>query len=316
MAGGVAAAMSMNLRSIDLNLLPVLQALLRERSVTRAAVVLGVSQPAASKALARLREIFGDDLLVRDGGRTILSQRGQDLLPQVEAQCRQLAQLWGREHFDPKLSARTFHISAFDPEAMMLLVRLAPILQEEAPGISLSFRSDTDLSLATNGISVDLIVAPKMFLNEIVAANGTVVTLYREKFVTLIRKDHPSLEKILENGLAGERIVVFSPVEFTDNFIRQIAFDQINQAIVFATISDFGAVPLIVAKTDLAVVVPKTLAVAIAPYFPVLIIEQDDASKCIDMALAWNRRWNADPGHRWLREVIMRVARGYEEETI
>jgi len=75
-------------------------------------------------------------------------------------------------------------------------------------------------------------------------------------------------------------------------------------------------VPLIVAKTDLAVVVPKSLAVAIAPYFPVLIIEQDDASESIDMALAWNRRWNADPGHRWLREVIMRVAQGYEEESI
>jgi len=73
----------------------------------------------------------------------------------------------------------------------------------------LNFRSDTDLSLATNGISVDLIVAPRMFLNEIVASNGTVVTLYREKFVTLIRSDHPSIDKILKYGLNGERIVVF-----------------------------------------------------------------------------------------------------------
>jgi DNA-binding transcriptional LysR family regulator len=80
----------MRLRSVDLNLLPVLRQLLEDRNITRAAEALALTQPAVSKALARLRAIFDDPLLVRDGRRMILTPRAEQLQPQVEEQCREL----------------------------------------------------------------------------------------------------------------------------------------------------------------------------------------------------------------------------------
>jgi DNA-binding transcriptional LysR family regulator len=143
----------MRLRSVDLNLLPVLRQLLEDRNITRAAEALALTQPAVSKALARLRAIFDDPLLVRDGRRMILTPRAEQLQPQVEEQCRELERLWVKDGFVAATSRRQFSISCTDYE--------------------------------------DLVIAADEGIDSFATADVIKVPLLHEDFVTVVGLDHP-----------------------------------------------------------------------------------------------------------------------------
>jgi len=132
----------MHLRNIDLNLLVVLQALLEHRHVTQAADVLNMSQPAVSRALARLRDTFNDPLLVRTAKGYDLSARATLLQPQLEQLLGSLEKMVSAPKFDPRQSSDTVRIYALDPEVSAILPGLFALMRREAPGMFLDIRSE------------------------------------------------------------------------------------------------------------------------------------------------------------------------------
>src|SRR5271157_3180082 len=126
-----------NLAGLDLNLLPALEALLRRRNVTRAAAEVGLSQPAMSRALARLREIFGDPLLVRAGGGLAPTPAAEALAPKVVAALESLRGLFRPPAVDPAGLKRTFRLAAADAQTILIAPRLVARLEREAPGVNL-----------------------------------------------------------------------------------------------------------------------------------------------------------------------------------
>ena len=150
-----------NLAGLDLNLLPPLEALLRLRNVTRAAAEVGLSQPAMSRALARLRDIFGDPLLVRAGGRLALTPAAEALAAKVAAALNSLRGVFHAPAMDPANLRRTFRLAGADSQTILLAPRLVARLEREAPGVDLAFSSigrdivarmelgDVDLCFAT-----------------------------------------------------------------------------------------------------------------------------------------------------------------------
>ena len=136
-----------NLAGLDLNLLPPLEALLRRRNVTRAAADVGLSQPAMSRALARLREIFEDPLLVRTGGALAPTPLAEALIPKAAAALDGLRGLFRPEDFNPSTLKRAFRLAAADAQTILLAPRLVARLASEAPAsISASSRSDATSS--------------------------------------------------------------------------------------------------------------------------------------------------------------------------
>ena len=135
----------LNLAGLDLNLLVTLDALLREKSVTRAARDVGLSQPAMSHALARLRELLGDALLVRAGRRMETTPRAEALRQPLASALAHVREVFeGGPRFDPTTSQRQFRISGGDLAELVLLPPLAARLSERARGIDLHFPPPTD----------------------------------------------------------------------------------------------------------------------------------------------------------------------------
>lgn len=135
-----------SLSTVDLNLLVNLEALLEEESVTLAADRVGLSQPAMSHALRRLRKLFGDELLVREGNRTLLTPRARALLAPLREVLARTSGLIGHEPFDPATSTRTVIVAATASIAYLLGAPLADLLQERAPGMRLRLVSTNDIS--------------------------------------------------------------------------------------------------------------------------------------------------------------------------
>ena len=152
-----------NLAAVDLNLLPPLEALLRRRNVTRAAADAGLSQPAMSRALGRLRDLLDDPLLVRQGGGFILTPFAEALAPQLATALGEVQGLFSRPAFDPRGETRTIRMVASDIHTVLLIPPLMARLAAQAPGVALRIaayspelpdrvaRGEVDLTFAVTG---------------------------------------------------------------------------------------------------------------------------------------------------------------------
>ncbi len=184
---------NMNLSSLDLGLLPALDALLRRRHVTRAADEVGLSQPAMSHILARLRHIFGDDLLVRGPSGLVLTSRAEEIAPQVTAILDAAKAIYRPPTFEPSKIHRTLHLVGCDWHSILLAPDLMKRIREQAPGIELSIESythDTFKRLAEG--AVDLV----FFNTQTPLPPGAVSTIVGEdRYALVMRNGHPAARK-------------------------------------------------------------------------------------------------------------------------
>ena len=182
-----------NLSGLDLNLLPQLGALLRRCNVTRAAEEVGLSQPAMSRALARLRAEFDDPLLVRGHDGLVLTPRGAELMPRVEAALADLKALFQEPRFDAATAERTIRHAASDTQTVLLVPALMARLAEEAPGLTLrveSYGPDL-LSRMEKGV-VDLAFA----LSTTPLPPGALSEPIAEDWLALVmRRGHPAADR-------------------------------------------------------------------------------------------------------------------------
>jgi DNA-binding transcriptional LysR family regulator len=184
---------SLNLRSVDLNLLPALEALLRHRHVTRAAAEVGLSQPAMSHMLARLRRVLGDDLLVRGSSGLALTARAEEIAPRVAALLNAAGAIYRPPPLDISKVRRVLHVAAADLHTILFVPGLMARMREEAPGIALSVHNYTrDIFKRLSDGSIDLVLADA----ETPLPPGAVSTVIGEDRYALVMRDkHPAANK-------------------------------------------------------------------------------------------------------------------------
>lgn len=298
----------MHLSAIDLNLLVALEALLRKRSVTLAAAELGLSQPAVSRALGRLRDLFGDPLLVRSGHGMLPTPRALLLVDPLHAALDAVRRsLDPPADFEPASARRAFVLGAIDTTQAVVLPRLLELLREQAPGVDVStapLRSTDETFSQLRSGERDLAIGrfeapPDAIRHEL---------LYRDRIVCLARRDHPrvrgklSLKRYLaEAHLAPESV---SPLErpFTiESLLAKLGLERRVACIV----ENLAMAPFVVARTDLLCTAPGATIRPFAKGLGLRMLEPPFATPEFDLRLAWHERNENEAGHRWLRTALL-----------
>ncbi len=294
------------LSSIDLNLLVVLRALLRERHVTRAARQVGLSQSATSHALARLRELCGDPLLVRHGRSLELTPRATRLMPGLE---RGLAELHGvvtREPaFDPKRARRLFSLGMADYAQALLLQPLLRSLRVAAPGIDLNLLSFPNFPELLESGTIDLAVT----VTGAIAPGLSQQALFDDGFVCMVRKGHPGLrgKLTLDRYLSLQHVVV-APAGTSGSVVDTELERRGLVRRVALRVSSFLVAPIVVAETDFISTTPERLARRMAKRFQLQLVPTPFPVPRFGLSLAWHPRCDHDPAQRWLRGFLSQIS--------
>lgn len=296
------------LHQLDLNLLVPLDALLTERHVTRAAERLNLGQPGMSAALGRLRKVFDDQLLIRNGRALELSPLGQALVDPVRDAVLALERMLATvPHFDPARDVRTFRVMASDYVTLVLLRPLLEGLYREAPQVRVSVTPIstsyvTDLERA----AVDLLIMPKEV--SLVAPEGFGHReLYTDRYVCAVWQDNREVgESISVQELSELPYVTYNPNSLPAWVDVQLDEMRIPRNVTLSTQS-FVMAPLLVPGTPLLAFVHERLTVR--PEFAVLrVFEPPVPLLPITETMYWHRSFDRDPGHRWLRERLRSLA--------
>lgn len=290
------------LRDVDLNLLVALDALLAERSVTRAARRVGLSQPAMSNALARLRRTFDDPLLVRSGASMVPTPRALSLAAPVrEALSTLELALESLGDFEPAQARRTFTLAASDYAQLVMLPRLVQRLAERAPrvGIRVAPAMGADrLRQEQERGRVDLAIGVFPHL----PPGHQHLRLFTERFVTVARAEHPALEAGLDlDAFCALRHVVISPRGDGPGMVDRALEHLDRQRTVGLRIPGFVAALSVVARTDLLLTVAErvlTDAPGLAVYPPPV------ALPAFAVGMVWHDRTHHDPAQCWLRRTV------------
>ncbi|MFO0559345.1 MAG: LysR family transcriptional regulator [Polyangiales bacterium] len=292
---------------VDPSLLPVLEALLRERSVTRAAERLKLTQSSVSHALARLREALGDPLFVRSGRELAPTPRAEALAPAVISALDALrGALTVGARFDPETTQRKFVLASPDVFAA-LLPPLLTRFEREAPKAKLEARSsaEIDAQRALSEGSVDVVLGPARDVS-----SGSVRSIVGSaSWCVLAREGHPALSKrdklTIESWTQHGHIQVRTSAG--PSFIgTQLASKKIARRVAFVAPS-FLVAPMIAAQTDWFFTAPAVLVRPWAPALGLRVLDPPVALDPLPVALYWNERVDSDPAHRWFRRAILAV---------
>ena len=297
----------MDIRNVDLNLLVALDALLAERSVSRAAVRLHLSQPAASALLARLRELFGDPLLLRSARGMLPTPRALELLGPVRQVLDEIdAIVQPRAAFDAASAEHTFTLSASDYVEYTLLPKLVDYLEHKAPGVRLVVRPLDVQTVAKQMESGEVDLCITGLQNA--SAGLHVRPLYTERIVSVVRCKHPGV---------GARLTLdkFCSLEHIQVSVRGSGFSALIDEALAAlgrkrrarlTVPHFLLVPEIVARSDMISALPERLARGYAK--KLRIFEPPLEIKGFTVGEMWHERNQRDPAQQWLREVLLELA--------
>jgi DNA-binding transcriptional LysR family regulator len=294
----------MNLRAIDLNLLPVFEAVYVERSLTRAGEVLNVTQPAVSNALARLRAAFGDPLFVRAGRGVAPTPKAQTLIAPVrEALTRLRSGLDPASAFHPGTADRAFNIASRDASSSVIIPRLAKRLEKAAPGVRLHChvveRHDVPLELASGRLdfAFDLAVLARPELDS--------APLFSDRWVCALRKDHPNAKRKLSlKAFLGLRHLVTSSRRQGRTVVDE-ALSRIGEKIRPAIrLPHYQPAFHAVMSSDLALVAPLSLA----ERYDVAVRDLPFDVPGLDLLLFWRRDSAQEPAIRWLRAELLAAA--------
>ncbi|MGA6159743.1 LysR family transcriptional regulator [Stenotrophomonas sp. NPDC087984] len=305
------------LANLDLNLLVTLRALFRERNVTRAARHLGVTQPAVSASLSRLRRHFGDELLVRVQGVYVLTPLATQLSGQVETVCAAAERLFATgSAFEPGASQRAFTLLMADYPATVLGPGLSRLFAEEAPQASLHLQLVREtLGRDADGLIrlVDGVVSPPLghFRNPGVASRP----LFRDRWVCLVAEGHPLAEagSFSVADLARQPWVV--PYHRDNGYLsaapasRQLSALGIRPHIA-VRVESYRAVPDFVAGTRRVALVPDRLVAALPRTEGLLRLDCPVSLDPLEEHLWWDASHDEDPAHCWLRDLVMRASVG------
>lgn len=298
----------MNLAALDLNLLVALDALLREGSVSRAADRVGLSQPAASHALRRLRELFGDPLLVRAGQRMELTPRAEALREPLAAALAQVQVLFEDEAFDPATSRRSFKAMIPDVCTSVLLPPLVRRLEAEAPHVRLTLAPFRTPGLMTPEFArmLDFII----HYQDHEFAGFHRERLYLDSDALAVRAHHPRRAGLsdLEVFLAARHVAVVSrgqTIDPIDAWLESLG----HRREVVLTVPTYLQALEVAALTDLVAFVPARLIAARGPDLGLVAVGPPLDTGRDEQFLAYPARLAADPASRWIRRLMLEIGR-------
>ncbi|MGO4128835.1 LysR family transcriptional regulator [Inquilinus sp. YAF38] len=296
---------TMDLHGIDLNLLVAFDALMAERSVTRAGARIGRTQPAMSAALARLRALLRDELFVRGPDGLQPTPRALDLATPLSAALVQIQQtLAFTQGFDPASSAATVTLGLSEHPAFLLLPRLLPALQEAAPGILLRVRGFTARDDAVGMLDSG---AADMTIGVPVPSTGRILSrpLFEERFVCVLRRDHPAAGRPLDldGFLALSHLLVSPENEQFGTVDAALAKHGLTRRLGL-TLPQMYAAPAVVARSDLIATLMQGVVEASGLADALQLMPPPLDLPAIPFALSWHRRNEAHPAQRWFRDFV------------
>jgi DNA-binding transcriptional LysR family regulator len=299
----------MALGGVDLNLLLILQALLEEGNVTRAAIRVGMPQPAVSNALARLRRHYKDELLVRTGNGYALSPLARSLLPSVQESIRLIGDVFSLEHGQqPPTGDRKFTISLSDWSIVILEELLLRRVHELAPEVNLKmYRITRDMTESDRWVlQHDLLIAPMGFYRP----GGLSKVICRDRFVCIADPDNPRLRDgrlTLESLRALPWATAELPHAEADPVQAELERLDIRPTAALTTVG-WLPLPFLIGGTDMVAVVPERLAHRVADAAGVMVIEPPFGKIELIEAAWWHPTRATDPAHTWLRTILGEVA--------
>lgn len=297
----------MGLKTVDLNLLRPLLALLEEESVTGAARREGVSQPAMSASLAKLRRQFDDPLLVRNGNRYRRTALADELRPQVEqALATALSALAGPAHFEPRNLERDFQLLASDYAIAMIGAALAGAVREAAPRARVVLSQFDAATTASNPRVLeraDGLLLPHGFI-----ADYPCVDVFSDGYSCLVSTDHPNVADVLTlDDMRRERWVT----TYRESWLSTAAERQLRMQGVelrSGLVADsFLSLPFLVAESDMLALVPTRLASRVVRGGSLKVLECPVSLTGIREALWWRDSLTDDPAHTWFRRIVTSV---------
>lgn len=301
----------MNLNSLDLNLLTALDALLREANVSRAALRIGLSQPAASHALQRLRDIFGDPLLVRTGARMELTPRAQALRAPLAQALDQVRGLFVPEEFDAARSERQFRLMMPDLAVELLMPRFMEKVTRAAPNVRIDVVPWRGPAIfhAEFARTIDLVIsignAFKGFHRQL---------LYTDSDALAVRRGHPIGTKLTrrETFLAARHVGVIirgNSEDLIDTWLRSRGIAR-NMSLV---VSGYLEALHVTARTDLVAFVPRRLIAALSKPLGLMAVAPPLDPGLDQQFMFHPTRAQMDPGSIWLRRLMLETGRELEE---
>ncbi|WP_459545752.1 LysR family transcriptional regulator [Nocardia sp. X0981] len=290
------------LASVNLNLLVPLLALLEERSVTRAAERVGLSQPAMSHALGRMRRLFGDDLLVRQGSTVVLTPRAVQLIAPLRAVLRQTADVVNFPGFDPASDRRVITVAMTTSTAFVLGPRLARLIGERAPHATLRVRAitvPTESTFTESGVDVVLV-------SEAFDSPYPRERLYDDRCVVVVGPDSPPQADALE-------LITTLPHVVVDSDRRVFPYPVLDEYgttyRVGIRISDFVLVPYLVAQAGGVALLRHRVAAAMRALVDLRIEEFPFPIPGLGIDMVWNPHLGDEHFIAWLRQILFDAAR-------
>ncbi|KZD09707.1 LysR family transcriptional regulator [Oceanibaculum pacificum] len=293
----------------DLNLFPAFMALMEERNVTRAADRLGITQPALSNALNRLRETFRDPLFIRQRYGIAPTEFAEGIAPTIAAALQQFDDLvLPQQEFRPEQADRLFTIAPNSYVELVLMPLLVARIREQAPGIRLRmtpFGSDLTEAGVMSGMTA-------LALGRMVDPPDNVVVqhLMDEGLACVVRADHPDIRDSIDRAQYErlKHVNVLPPGRLRAGLFQALDRQGIRREVA-VSVTHFLAVPEMIAVTDYCATLPRLICHGLRrdPRFKVLPAPVDLGTFPVEMA--WHVRYRQDAAHRWLRSVVADIGK-------
>lgn len=292
----------------DLNLLPVFMALMEERSVTRAALRLGITQPALSNALNRLRDTLQDPLFIRERYGIKPTQFAEEIAPVIVESLGRLDEvLVGRQHFDPATATRQLNIAVNTYVEVVLVPGIVARLRELAPGIKMSLApygndlAETGVISGTTDMVLGRIVEPP--------DNLIIQHLMDDSLACVVRADHPDIGDSLsrEQYEALRHVNIQPPGRLRAGLFQALDRQGLRRELAIS-VTHFLAVPEIIAVTDYCATLPRLICKQIAKDPRLKVVEAPVDLGTFPVQIAWHVRYRNDPAHKWFRQLLVETA--------
>ena len=297
-----------DLRRIDLNLLVVLRALLDTRSVSRAAGTLGMSQPAVSRALARLRRQFGDRLLLKGGAAMTLTLFAESVAAPLSTLLSDTeAFLAGGPTFDPTTTERIFRLATTDYGAIAVLPAVLPMLKAAAPKAALEVLSfGRDLF----GVLADGQVDLALYSDDPVPDSLRTADLFVESYASLVRLGHPAANDAVDGTIGLEAYLAHGHALVTVFGGRSGVIDDALALLgrrrrIAMWLPYFATAALLVARSDLILTLPRRAAEALAGPLGLLMLRPPVEPAPFGYRIVWHQRTHEDAGCQWFRALCL-----------
>ncbi len=294
-----------NLRGLDIQLLLAFDALMADPHVTRAARVIGVSQPAMSHILARLRELFGDPLLVRTSRGMSPTARALELITPVRSALRELRSILGAPTaFEPATSCDTFTIRMGDVNESLILPALLKVIEKEAPKVSLKVLHlpVSETLKALDAQEIDFAISAG--LSHPVSIRSTPVL--EDEMICIMRKGHPAEHR----PLTQKAFLALRYINIAQSIFDEQLSKQNLRRDVLLSVPQWLVAPFIVESTNLVTVISRRMASLFNVRKTLALRPLQFGSQLFQWRMYWHQRHDAHPGQKWAREAVIRACTG------